>query len=418
MSDFESDLASDPGPDPFSSPAAIPASSDGVRRSSRLATLQSPCPGGAASDGLILQLRNRGIVAASGLPSPDLRELAAQAGSISPVPSPPAPAAVRGRKRSAKAIALPRAPPKKRGAAPLSQAAVAGVPSGSFDTSLILASLQSLAGSLQSMDARLQSIEASPAFIRSTTATTAVASLSLPAHGFPLPEFSLATSAPAPFLGRPYIPAAANISAHLRAKILQGKDVNLVSLILPSPECERDVVSGDGFSAVFKSADPRLCKELSIGQFLVAFGLFREVICSVYPDRRAELDSYLALIGDLNLKYGRNIFFHYHKAFSSKAALHLARSNVRVDWSVVDLELLVMLVGGAQVIACSACGAQGHMAALCPVAAFRLGPGAASLPPLRGSPPGGPSRRRQVPQNYNPPLPLNEGGSSLVQRVV
>ena len=55
MSDFESDLASDPGPDPFSSPAAIPASSDDVRWSSRLATLQSPESHSAAPES-----RNRG----------------------------------------------------------------------------------------------------------------------------------------------------------------------------------------------------------------------------------------------------------------------------------------------------------------------------------------------------------------------
>ena len=68
-----------------------------------------------------------------------------------------------------------------------------------------------------------------------------------------------------------------------------------------------------------------------IGQFLVAFGLFWDVICSVYPERRQELDSYLALIGDLNLKYGRIFTTNTIRPFP-------ARSNVRVDWSVLDIQ--------------------------------------------------------------------------------
>ena len=177
---------------------------------------------------------------------------------------------------------------------------------------------------------------------------------------------SLASAIPAPSIGRPYIPFAANISPRLRQKILQGKDVNLVSLILPSPECDRKISSSDVGNSIIRSADPRLLRDLSIGEFLVAFGIFRDVVCSVLPDRRAELDAYLALIGDLNLRYGRNFFYQYHKAFVSKAALHIAQSNTCLNWSILDSEILLMIIGGSQAVTCHTCGNIGHYESLCP----------------------------------------------------
>jgi hypothetical protein len=38
--------------------------------------------------------------------------------------------------------------------------------------------------------------------------------------------------------------------------------------------------------------DPRLNRSLSISEFLKAFGKYKRVMTSVYPDRRAELDAY------------------------------------------------------------------------------------------------------------------------------
>lgn len=139
--------------------------------------------------------------------------------------------------------------------------------------------------------------------------------------------------------------------------------MNLVSLILPSPEVDQRVSSTDGLTAIFKSSDPRLSKNLSIGEFLAAFSVYRDVICSVYPDRRTELDSYLSLIADLNLKYDRSLFYQYHKAFAPKAATTLSQSGICRDWSVLDTELLIMLT---QASSCLTCTAVGHQSALCP----------------------------------------------------
>ena len=121
----------------------------------------------------------------------------------------------------------------------------------------------------------------------------------------------------------------------MRSHILQGRNINVIRLILPSPESNARVFTSNQFSAVLRSADPRLARDLSMGEFVVAFRIFRKVVCSVSPQRRKGLDGYLALIGDLNLRYGKNMFYQYHKGFSSKAALHVSRSNMLLDWSVL-----------------------------------------------------------------------------------
>nr|XP_033958140.1 uncharacterized protein LOC117460704 [Pseudochaenichthys georgianus] len=230
------------------------------------------------------------------------------------------------------------------------------------------------------IDARLQAMDKGPIGASTSSANWASVPASLPTGfmpglgGFPpqiiAPPHSLASALPAPHSGRPHIPQSAHISSRLRAKILEGKDINLVTLILPSPECDKSIATGGSITAVFKSADPRLLRDLNIGQFLVAFGIFRDVLCSVYPERRVELDAYLGLIGDLYLKFGKSTFYSYHKSFSSKAALHLAHCNVRLDWSVLDTELLVMATGGQQVVSCISCGTQGHTSPFCPSVPF------------------------------------------------
>ena len=239
--------------------------------------------------------------------------------------------------------------------------------------------LQSLDSSIRAIDARLQAIEDSGTGASTSVALRAALAAPVPlgfsGQGVPrIPAaahpYSLASALPAPPAGRPFISQAANISTRLRSKILEGKDVNLLSLILPSPECDKAIATGGNITAVFKTADPRLIRDVSVGQFMVAFGIFRDVICSVYPERRVELDAYMAIIGDINLRYGRSIFYQYHKSFSSKGALHLAHSNIRLDWSVMDIELLVMATGGQSAISCNSCGAQGHIAALCPSVPF------------------------------------------------
>ena len=282
-------------------------------------------------------------------------------------------APVRGRKRARKAAS------SKKLAAKISHTATRSYVSAptSAPANILTTTLQSLANTLHNIDNRLENLE-NAANAASYSANISVPQVSLArtgTHTSTLPSetiaHSLASAVPVPAAGRPYMPQSANISARLRAKILQGKDINLISLILPSPECDNTIATGENFTAIFKTTDPRLIRDLSIGQFLIAFSIYRDIICSVYPGRRQELDAYLTLIGDLNLKYGRNIFYNYHKAFSSKAALYIAQFNTILNWSQIDSEILIMVAGGTQAISCNSCGKTGHTYPLCPSVPFQ-----------------------------------------------
>ncbi len=111
---------------------------------------------------------------------------------------------------------------------------------------------------------------------------------------------------------------------------------------------------------MLKDNDPRLSKTLTLAEFIVAFGVFRDVICEVFPSRRAELDTYLAIIADLSLTYGGTLFYEYHKSLSAKAAMFIQRFNQRLDWSVVDLTLISRHFTGHQALSCSICGSHTH----------------------------------------------------------
>ncbi|KAK7901618.1 hypothetical protein WMY93_018387 [Mugilogobius chulae] len=175
--------------------------------------------------------------------------------------------------------------------------------------------------------------------------------------------FSLDSALPGHQLGRPYTPCHANVSPRLRSKILLGRYVNLVSLILPSPEADRRVAYSAELTAVLKSSDPRLSRTSPLENF----------------------SSLSALIGMSSarffLSYGRTVFYGYHRAFATKAAAAISQSNVRLDWSVLDTEVLIMLT---QATPCTLCGSVGHSRSLCPSLPFQ--PDSVSEPgPPRGA---------------------------------
>ncbi|XP_063054526.1 uncharacterized protein LOC134448797 [Engraulis encrasicolus] len=208
----------------------------------------------------------------------------------------------------------------------------------------IFEALQSLNKTVQGFDSRLKSLEVRGEHTPASTSTAAtdastplLSPLPLPlppllhpppsraappvATPVPTPAFSLASAQPAPLQGRSFIAqAAASISPAVRANILNGKDTNLASLLLPASPIDRQLVNCGDVSVILKTSDPRLLKNLSFGEFVVAFGVFRDVLCGAYPERRAELDSYLAMLADFHLRYGGTLFYEYHKSFAAKAA--------------------------------------------------------------------------------------------------
>ncbi len=148
--------------------------------------------------------------------------------------------------------------------------------------------------------------------------------------------------------------------------ILTGHDVNLVKILLCGFEsADKRFVDCRDFSVVLKDSDPRLSKTLTLAEFNVAFRVFRDTICEVYPQRRQELDTYLAIISDLALTYGGSLFYEYQKSFSAKAAMYVQKFNQRLDWSVVDLALISRHFTGHKTLACSICGSFSHTSFLC-----------------------------------------------------
>ena len=84
------------------------------------------------------------------------------------------------------------------------------------------------------------------------------------------------------------VPApAAAIPDSLRNQILTGQDVNLVKILLCASEpADKRFVDCGNFTVVLKDSDPRLSKTLTMAEFNVAFSVFRDTICEMYPQRQ------------------------------------------------------------------------------------------------------------------------------------
>lgn len=190
-----------------------------------------------------------------------------------------------------------------------------------------------------------------------------------------MPHFNLSSAAPAQAFGRRFVsPASVTVSPHLRNNIVQGKNINLATLLLPSPAADRQMVDCGDVTVLLKTSDPRLQRNLPFAEFVVAFSIYRDILCQVFPDRREELDLYIAMMADFNQQYGGTLFYEYHKSFAAKSASLIALFNSRIDWSVIDTELLVRHFGGQKFLACAICSSHGHSAALCPKAVASQAP--------------------------------------------
>lgn len=126
--------------------------------------------------------------------------------------------------------------------------------------------------------------------------------------------------------------------------------------------CWQNFLDCGDFSIVLKDSDPRLSKTLTLAEFNVAFGGFRDTICEVHPQGEAwHLFSY-----NLALSYGGYLFYEYHKTFSAKGAIYIQKFNQRLDWSVVNLPLISRHFTGHKILACSICSSFFHTTSFCP----------------------------------------------------
>lgn len=190
----------------------------------------------------------------------------------------------------------------------------------------------------------------------STVSPPATASAPNATHAYSLP------SVRSPFTQGTQGVSAANrqaidlVTPEQRKQVLEGKDVNLICLLIPSyvvPSISKD-----------KNKDKRLNKKLTIQEFIIAFGVYKRIMCQAYNWRRAELDAYEAHIIDMASSYPDH-FYEYHKLFSAQCAIALEQHKLKIDWSQGDYVLRERILRGVSPVKCDNCGSAIHSTALC-----------------------------------------------------
>lgn len=142
------------------------------------------------------------------------------------------------------------------------------------------------------------------------------------------------------------------VSPTVRRAVIQGKDVNLASLLIPYHDMQVD------------KDDKRLKRALNISEFISAFGKYKRIMCTAFPERRDELDHYEANIVQIHDVYGPS-FYEYHKLYSLKCANALQLHQLKIDWSRKDQDLLRLISAGTTSNPCSICKEVSHKTQFC-----------------------------------------------------
>ncbi|XP_044149458.1 uncharacterized protein LOC122938168 [Bufo gargarizans] len=216
------------------------------------------------------------------------------------------------------------------------------------------ATINNLSSSICDMNTRLQAVE-------SRDASPAAPSSPAPGPSTSQPSSSGRLSGP------PEIAPSFFVPENLRRDILAGKDVNLAAVLISTHDTveNRTIACGD-VSVVLKAKDARLNKKLSIPEFVLAFSLYRDIICAAHPARREELDAYLYRVTELGHKYGGFAYYDYHRSFSAKAAAALAQFQHITNWASLDMELFCRHFAGLRSPFCSFCQSVLHASDWCP----------------------------------------------------
>lgn len=183
------------------------------------------------------------------------------------------------------------------------------------------------------------------------------------------PQFTLATAGP-PERPTSSVNRPSPVSHALRQQILAGNYVDLALLIQPSLAAAlqpRELLSGTGSTAALAQSQPSRSKNLTPTEFAIAFSIYRDILCAVYADRRAELDDYLSLVLDLAYRFGGTSFYSYHVLFASQAAGRLQQFNQGTFWGALDAELYCRIFAARASLACDLCGAPSHPSSTCAI---------------------------------------------------
>lgn len=151
------------------------------------------------------------------------------------------------------------------------------------------------------------------------------------------------------------------VSQSLRKSIVEGKDVNLSTLLIPGYDNE----SPDG------RTDRRLCDPLTLAEFIMAYGKYKRIMCDHFPRRQKELDLYEGNLIRISNLYGQQAFNDYHKMFSAKSAETIRMANTKLDWSFLDQELYAVVTAGRKAKTCDLCGSVTHGTNQCPKSRYQ-----------------------------------------------
>lgn len=178
-------------------------------------------------------------------------------------------------------------------------------------------------------------------------------------------SFNLSMAVSAQRFGRRFLPlAAVTVSAKMQSDIIQGKNINLAALLLPLLAIEQQMVDCGDMAVFLKTSDPRLQRNLSFGEFVIAFGIYSDILCQTFPDRREELDLYLDMLADFSQRYGGTLF--YNITSPSQQNLLPSLHCTTLDWFITDCELLLRHFGGHRTLVCPVHSSHGHSVAFCP----------------------------------------------------
>ncbi|KAL3876519.1 hypothetical protein ACJMK2_034361 [Sinanodonta woodiana] len=161
------------------------------------------------------------------------------------------------------------------------------------------------------------------------------------------------------------LPFVETVSPQLRKNIVAGRDINLAALLIPYYTGSGVIESFDAEGVKSGKPDPRINRALSLGEFIQAFGIYKNIMCNAFPRRRQELDLYERDIVEMATRYQGNGFYEYHKKFSLDAAAHLRYNNIVVDWSIRNNTLFCNIFANSKPNACSGCGSTFHGSEFC-----------------------------------------------------
>ncbi|CAF1567085.1 unnamed protein product, partial [Rotaria sp. Silwood1] len=154
----------------------------------------------------------------------------------------------------------------------------------------------------------------------------------------------------------------------LRKAIIKGYNVNLVRLLLPrdNKKYSRNDDDDEDKNVYLKQKDdPRLDKNLTILEFILAITRYLNIICEVFPQRRRELTAYLCDIILFSSRFGHPFFYRYHRLFAQKAETLLQTRNILIDWSKRDHDIYFNVFSGLRPIVCELCRSPDHSTSFC-----------------------------------------------------